>query len=383
MMMREAFFVNILILFQIIHVSVPHCNEHKDCKTCTRHKTWNQEPCRWCPLDQECHAKWSLRNHCKWNQNILSERKCYKNNGGKMGYNSTEAYKLALFSAIAYSDEPDKCLQALFPKNDYYVVNTIRRNCGDYFFNYDKHCLVFLVYSHKNREVIVAFRGTRGIKQIIDQVLTHVTLPVVSSAIGGKVQHYFNNVHEEFYHQLKNLINDLKNWFPKYRIKLTGHSLGGAAASITSAMLVKHNILKPEDISLYTYGMPRVGNKRYALEHDRLVPDSWRVVRDDDVVAKLPTCKLFKCSFFNGPYHHGNKIIYPGHTMTQHSRFYLCKGNEDTKSECKKFTRGKLMLSVHFNRLKRGTFKYSLDKHKNYFGIPIGTFCRDHILKQD
>jgi predicted lipase len=293
------------------------------------------------------------------------------NSNDKLSYNVDEAYKLALFSAIAYSDEPAKCLTELFPGSDYSLVSVFVKKCDDFYFKYEKQCQALVAYSTRNKEIIVSYRGTREVKQIVDQVLAVIGIPSVSSDVGGKVQKYFNNVHSKFYSNIKYLVQDLIQWFPGYKVKFTGHSLGGTAASIASAMLVKDNVLKSDQILLYTFGMPRVGNKRYALAHDRLVPYSWRVVRSGDAVARLPICRLGTCTLFNGPYHHGKKVLYTDSEMDTDSNYIVCNGNEDSKSKCE-----------NNSRRKRRFVDTLINKHKLYFNIPIGTYCRDHILKK-
>ena len=58
---------------------------------------------------------------------------------------------------------------------------------------------------------------------------------------------------------------------PSYQIWVTEHSLGAAVASLASAWLAYHNIAPRKNIILYTFGMPRVGDYDYALQHDQLV----------------------------------------------------------------------------------------------------------------
>lgn len=41
-------------------------------------------------------------------------------------------------------------------------------------------------------------------------------------------------------------------------------------------------------IGLYTYGAPKVGNWVFSQMYDRLVPDSFRLVVDGDVVCATP-----------------------------------------------------------------------------------------------
>ena len=83
-------------------------------------------------------------------------------------------------------------------------------------------------------------------------------------------------------------------------------------------------------MSLHTYGMPRVGDKEYAANHDRLVNNSWRVVHYKDPVSHLPMCNILTgCGLTDGPYHHRTEVYYPSPDMTQNSEYIICKGNED------------------------------------------------------
>lgn len=38
----------------------------------------------------------------------------------------------------------------------------------------------------------------------------------------------------------------------------------------------------------YNYGSPRVGNKAFAHRYNRLVPNTWRVVNNNDTVCTVP-----------------------------------------------------------------------------------------------
>ena len=39
---------------------------------------------------------------------------------------------------------------------------------------------------------------------------------------------------------------------------------------------------------MYNYGSPRVGNRTFAREFNRLVPNAWRVVNGNDAVVTVP-----------------------------------------------------------------------------------------------
>ncbi|GFR45731.1 hypothetical protein Agub_g7147 [Astrephomene gubernaculifera] len=72
------------------------------------------------------------------------------------------------------------------------------------------------------------------------------------------------------------------NW----RILVTGHSLGGALATLASYDLKLRDATR--DITCYTYGAPRVGNKAFAEEYNSLVPHTFRVTNKYDIVASVP-----------------------------------------------------------------------------------------------
>lgn len=69
----------------------------------------------------------------------------------------------------------------------------------------------------------------------------------------------------------------------------TGHSLGGALAVI-AGLDIQYNITSRDQsqISVYTYGAPRVGNEAMVDSYNRRVPDSSRFVYGWDVVTRVP-----------------------------------------------------------------------------------------------
>lgn len=73
---------------------------------------------------------------------------------------------------------------------------------------------------------------------------------------------------------------------------ITGHSLGGAMATMAAARLVGEGVLPPEQIGgVYTFGQPRVGDKLFATAYQdayELGARHFRVVHDNDVVTRVP-----------------------------------------------------------------------------------------------
>ncbi|KAH7684461.1 Protein Y49E10.18, partial [Aphelenchoides avenae] len=56
--------------------------------------------------------------------------------------------------------------------------------------------------------------------------------------------------------------------YPQYKIWVTGHSLGGAVASIASAEIASMDRQAGDRIGLVTFGQPRTGDYDYSAAHD-------------------------------------------------------------------------------------------------------------------
>lgn len=67
---------------------------------------------------------------------------------------------------------------------------------------------------------------------------------------------------------------------------ITGHSLGGALASICAVDVVVEQLLRGEDVILYSYGALRNGDQAFATLVDNYV-DHFRVVHGEDIVPHL------------------------------------------------------------------------------------------------
>jgi hypothetical protein len=67
---------------------------------------------------------------------------------------------------------------------------------------------------------------------------------------------------------------------------VTGHSLGGALATLASHAF--KSAFPAAQITCYTYGQPRVGNRPFAYEYNKMVPDHFAVINGQDPVTRVP-----------------------------------------------------------------------------------------------
>ncbi|ELR11698.1 lipase, putative [Acanthamoeba castellanii str. Neff] len=174
------------------------------------------------------------------------------------------------------------------------------------------------------KEIIVAFKGTNGtldalhdIVTSLDNVLHYVDLCEITSEVKF-------NIHKGFcwYYQsllesgLMNAFVGVTSKFPDYQVMATGHSLGGALASIF-AFHAASSEPNGNQIKVYTFGSPRVGDTGFAKAFNSLGIESWRVVHWKDIVVHMAPC----CSGFFGlgpcdadgngcPFHFGGEAFY-------------------------------------------------------------------------
>lgn len=134
-------------------------------------------------------------------------------------------------------------------------------------------------------EVVVSFRGTSGIKDAFsDLLVVKCRLPRKKFIfIGPRVHFGFSNAYESVRKQVIESVKSLAN--PNSKLYVTGHSLGGALATLGALDLSQ--TLKRE-VSMYNIGSPRVGNHSFEKLYRKRVPNSWRVVNDEDIITTIP-----------------------------------------------------------------------------------------------
>lgn len=71
---------------------------------------------------------------------------------------------------------------------------------------------------------------------------------------------------------------------PTYKIVTTGHSLGGAIASLAAAALRNNGY----DVALYTFGAPRIAGSKLSSYITNQPGGNYRVTHWNDPVPKIP-----------------------------------------------------------------------------------------------
>ena len=126
-------------------------------------------------------------------------------------------------------------------------------------------------------DIIVACRGTEP--NDWNDVKADVNALMVVAETVGRVHRGFKREVDDLWPELEAIIATDKRalWF-------TGHSLGGAMATISAGRcFLAHIPAMPK--AVYTYGAPRVGTRRYINNVD---VDLTRWVNNNDIVPRVP-----------------------------------------------------------------------------------------------
>ena len=138
------------------------------------------------------------------------------------------------------------------------------------------------VHIAKNSDkIIIAFRGTEP-KQFSDIKADLMAWKKRSRSVG--------QVHAGFKGEVDKLWADIKVSLGRKSsrdIYVCGHSLGGAMATICASRLIS-DVKKINVESLYTYGSPKVGGRKYVWNLHVQDLEHHRFVNNNDMVARVP-----------------------------------------------------------------------------------------------
>ena len=168
------------------------------------------------------------------------------------------------------------------------------------------------------------------------------------------IQQYLPKQYQEYLVRktIGTILNQILDWkekYPSYSVFVTGHSLGAALCVLAAIDLQMTTLL---DITVYNYGGknksvrspkrfvdPRVGNEIFSHNYRKLLPNTFRIVNERDVVPHLP----FE---FLGFYHIPREVWYTNGT------FFLCNDSGEDQG-CS----DSLLNS------------FSVEDHINYMGV--------------
>lgn len=130
---------------------------------------------------------------------------------------------------------------------------------------------------------IIIFRGTQRTIEWIGDIL------LFQKRYGGfadsKIHSGFADIYQGLAQQTREIAIQLNSALPCY---ITGHSLGAALAVLAAVDIALKVPKLKEQIRLYTYAAPRVGNPNFAQMHSQVVPNSYRIFNLADSIPLSP-----------------------------------------------------------------------------------------------
>jgi len=157
---------------------------------------------------------------------------------------------------------------------------------------------------------VVLCRGTQEDREWGKNLKATNTTYTILKAKYGKVHQGFYDIYRQFRNDLKNDIH--KKVLPKTLIYVTGHSLGGALATL-AAFDISMMVGRAYKVHMYNFGAPRVGQNTFYGHFMNKIKRAYRFVNSKDPVTAVP----------KWPYYHvghryqfkGKRILFQNHDM--------------------------------------------------------------------
>lgn len=139
---------------------------------------------------------------------------------------------------------------------------------------------------------IIAFRGTQTQAEWVQNLRAaqrEYRARSTGKSYGFVHRGFMDIVRQKIGDSLLDTVRQLDPTIPCY---ITGHSLGSAIATLAALEIALNIPQIREQIQLYTYAAPRVGNYDFAEVHNSLIPNSYRIVNQGDFVPLIPPVSI-------------------------------------------------------------------------------------------
>lgn len=249
-------------------------------------------------------------------------------------YNSSDASYAARLSELAYQSVSK--IKNEFPDNKLKYI--------------DQGAVQFFVLEGRS-ETYITFKGTNPSRLI--EVLTDLDF-VQKKAFVGKV-------HKGFFEAFSNVKKDLDALVLDFELKrkniiVSGHSLGGALATLCSAYLHQEGVTIK---GVYTFGQPRIGNEDFADYYDSILGNRhFSVFHKDDRIPRLPASKVGRGKL-EIQYHHVGKTIWINHEGKLYSAYLKSKKTANKVIRVANTLKGhsvEMYKEVMFNNIEHNPF---------------------------
>jgi hypothetical protein len=165
---------------------------------------------------------------------------------------------------------PDFLLDSAYQGNDF-NANKYRNFCA-------------LYTNQSTNTILIFFSGTRYITEWYDNFNFQQSSTTFLNNSAALIHTGFNTIYSSFRDALINRIYNLLKVNPNQTIVCSGHSLGGALATVCYADIFINNLTS--NVTLYSFASPRVGNIDFVNIVNKK-GNSYRIVNTEDIVPIL------------------------------------------------------------------------------------------------
>jgi hypothetical protein len=221
-------------------------------------------------------------------------------------YNNQIGNYSAITSAITYCPEKEVELWTC-----HWCKKLPRMNMLNTFWDRHTSTYCYFAYDVENKHHVLAFEGSQDLR---DWLIDFDFIKLVPYK-----DHPTAKVHAGFWHAYTSVRENIHNtiyYNNVSRLFITGHSLGGALATLSSLDISES--LSGFELFMVNLGGPRVGNKEYAELYNSQNIEHFRITHGTDPVPHLPPM-IF------GYYHIDTEVFYPNSTMN----YMICSEAEN------------------------------------------------------
>ncbi|KAL1917382.1 uncharacterized protein VTP21DRAFT_5038 [Calcarisporiella thermophila] len=213
----------------------------------------------------------------------------------------------------------------------------------------------YVAYDKEAQVIVVAWGGSVSEQNWIENAKI-MPIKYSEASYGAFVHMGFQEAYEEARGPMLRLILPVLKEYPYFRLLITGHSLGGALATLNAADLYRtfsefHN--SPYGLQLVTFEQPRIGNKVFSDYIKQLPIYAKRVVYKLDPVPHVPISPLL--------WHPSGSEVW---ALNQNGDMVQCLN--DNSIQC-----------------SRGISRYNVDDHMNFLDLQFGRKgCAGYVEKE-
>ena len=167
--------------------------------------------------------------------------------------------------------------------------------------------LVIFGYNNPYNAMFIGFRGSSNIQNWISNIQISLVRPYTDTSIA--VDKGFYDLYDSIKPKIITILSAMSIKYKTNRLFITGHSLGGALATICSFDILYYSF--PYEVSyLVTFGSPRVGNDDFSDYFNNYQIYSKRVTHYYDIVPHVPEEFLGYKHISNEIWYNENNTVY-------------------------------------------------------------------------